>query len=422
VRDTADWTIDAPEFAGADFDGQTVPKFENFNYMVEIDPREAKAVRKQYNWARQPFEGGAFAADNKTVYLGADNTPGYFSKFVADQAGDFTSGKLYFYKEDNAQGNRWVEVDNSSLTNMLRFTYPDGLPTQQGATMFNRIEWVARDPETGKIYFNETGRDNPGGRWKPFHDAGATHASHNLARATAQGTHPDSTDYTDYYGRVMEYDPATEEVSVFIEGGPDLPETVDVADYPEQHLSNPDGLNFMQVGDKTYMIICEDLNGEDFGRVPAGTNNRTCELWLHDMDNAPTVDNLIRIAVIPQGAEVTGAIGIDEKTMLVNVQHPSTENPFPYNNSVTIAINGFDRVASSLEERSVSEDGGFSIFPNPVARTLNFNRVADVAIYSAEGQRVRVARNVRSLDVSDLSQGLYFVRNAGGETRRLVIE
>ena len=50
------------------FNGDTVAKFQNQNYMTEIDPREAVAIRKQYNWGRQPFEGGTVLPDNKTVY------------------------------------------------------------------------------------------------------------------------------------------------------------------------------------------------------------------------------------------------------------------------------------------------------------------------------------------------------------------
>ena len=82
VRDLDPWTINT-DIPG-NFAGQTIEKFENFNYMVEIDPKEAVAIRKQYNWGRQPFEGGAIAADNRTVYLGADATPGIFSRFVSD--------------------------------------------------------------------------------------------------------------------------------------------------------------------------------------------------------------------------------------------------------------------------------------------------------------------------------------------------
>ena len=75
--------------------------------MVEIDPIEGVAIRKQYNWGRQPFEGGVVDTDNKTVYLGGDNTPGILTKFVAISAGDFTDGVTYFYKADAP--TKWVE-------------------------------------------------------------------------------------------------------------------------------------------------------------------------------------------------------------------------------------------------------------------------------------------------------------------------
>lgn len=45
--------------------------------MTEIDPRQAVAIRKQYNWGRQAFEGGVVMPDNQTVYLSVDATPAF---------------------------------------------------------------------------------------------------------------------------------------------------------------------------------------------------------------------------------------------------------------------------------------------------------------------------------------------------------
>jgi len=138
ARDTADWTI-ATDLPG-DINGKTVKKYQNFNWFVEIDPREAVAIRKQYNWGRLGYEGGAIADDNKTVYMGHDGTPGFFTKFVADVAGDFTEGTFYVYKQDDAA--RWVEIDNETFDNMLYLT---DTAVSHGATIFNRLEWVAID-------------------------------------------------------------------------------------------------------------------------------------------------------------------------------------------------------------------------------------------------------------------------------------
>lgn len=79
VRDTTNFVINVPGNPFG-FNGQSIPRWQNFNWMVEIDPRTGAAIRKQYNWGRSGWEGGIVAADNRTVYLGDDATPGLFVK------------------------------------------------------------------------------------------------------------------------------------------------------------------------------------------------------------------------------------------------------------------------------------------------------------------------------------------------------
>lgn len=428
-RDTGDFTIGVgtANYAAANgfpgYNGQTIKKYENYNYMVEIDPREAKAIRKQYNWGRQPFEGGCVMPDNKTVYLGADNTPGLFTKFVADNAGDFTAGTTYVYKHD-ATGSKWVEIDNSDFNKMLNINTEAILA---GATMFNRIEWVVEIG--GKVYFTETGRDNPAGAWAGAAAAGGVYAPHHVQRAMDQSAEfnktitPDSSEYWDYYGRVMMYDPATEQTSVFLEGGPYFSVDPAIAQYPDKHLSNPDGLNKITINGNDYMLINEDLNGTSKGRTPAGISNRTCEMFILDMSiSNPTLNDLVRIAVVPVGAEITGAVGTpDGKTIMFNSQHPSTSNPFPFNNSMTVAITGWDKVTIGLPEDAF-EGEAFQVYPNPATRTLYFNKVSDVAIYDVNGKRMNVYRQVENIDISHLKAGVYFIQNAEGTTQRLLVK
>jgi secreted PhoX family phosphatase len=431
-RDTSDFIIGTGTVNGQTvtngfpgFDGITLKKFENVNWMVEVDPREAVAIRKQYNWGRMGFEGGAILPDNKTVFIGEDATPGWLAKFVADTPGDFTSGDLFLYKE-NGGSSKWVQIDNTDMDVMLNIS---DAAQAAGATMFNRVEWVVYDQGTNAIYFTETGNDKPGNSWRDESIAGATHSSISLARGVSQGTHPDSTDYEDYYGRVIKLNLSNDNISSFIEGGPDLPNGTGIGAYPDVHLSNPDGLGFITVGSKTYLLINEDLNGSTFGRMPSEITNRTCELFLLDLDIAsPTWSDLVRIAVVPSGAEVTGATATpDGKTILLNSQHPSSSNPFPYNHSLTIALTGWDKlkpadieyVPLGVEE---TETSSFSVFPNPTTRIVHFNGKQDVALYDMNGRRIRVARQVSSLDIVDLEKGIYFIQNGEGETKRLILQ
>lgn len=434
VRDTSEFVVDS-DIQG--WDGQTLAKYQNFNYMVEIDPKQAKAIRKQYNWGRMGWEGGVVTNDNRTVFLGPDATPGFWMRFVADRAGDFTEGTMYVYKHDS--DDKWVEIAHS-VDNMLNL---QDRAIAAGGTMYNRPEWVAHDPSTNLVYWTETGRDFPGGRWSDEATEGAVYDPYHVARATAQGlSSPGDDGYRDTYGRIWVFDPNLNTNYVLLEGGPDW----DNADSPPtnayfgKHLSNPDGLNVMKIDGQSFLVIQEDLNGTSYGRMPAGVSNRTCEVYLLNLAiENPTIEDLIRLTAVPRGAEVTGAIPTpDGKSLLINSQHPSSDNDFPWNHSLTFAIHGFDRV--SVEDLvdnnpfntnpdelkagngAATADAAFTAFPNPTTRTLFFNKTTDVAVYDIRGQRVQVAQNVSQLDVSTLAKGMYFVQNAKGELIQIAIQ
>lgn len=426
IRDTADFVIGTSTPAGfPGFTGQTIEKWQNINYMVEIDPYEAKAIRKQYNWGKQGFEGGVVMPDNKTVYLSEDGDAGasLLTKFVATTAGDFTSGKIYAYKQNaGAFTGTWVELDNSTAAKGLTF---HAQAEALGATGFTRLEWSALNKTDGKIYITETGTDKPGSANKKNKALGYGMPKHAVDRAAAQGTYVDSAAYWDYYGRVLVFDPADNSVKSFIEGGPYINDAGPFVAYPDKHLSNPDGLNFLYVNGNTFMLINEDLNGSTFGRVPMGITNRACELWMLDMSKAATIDNLQRLAITPQGAEVTGAIATpDGKGVLLNSQHPSGFNETPFNNSLTMVIYGFDAIISGVQEPTDADrkDTELRVYPNPTSREIRFNHVIDAALYNAEGQRVKVIRNVDIMDIRDLAAGSYYLMTTDGKVQNVIIQ
>lgn len=430
IRDTSDFTIqtDIPgEFAGA-----TIKKYQNLNWMVHVDPITGKAIRKQYNWGRQAFEGGTIMPDNQTVYLGEDDTPGLFSKFVADVPGDFTRGKLYVYKHDaEGENGPWIEMNNESLDEML---YIKDSALARGATMLNRVEWVTN--YNGKVYFTETGRDNPGSGFQTGAEKGGVLDEHWVEAARKR--HPNLEAKTedqvldfvmagffeDYYGRINVFDPETGKVEVYLEGGPYIEESPEVSAYPNKHLSNPDGITVMEVNGQPYMVIQEDLNGRSHGRVPAGVTNNTCEAFLLDMLKPnPSVDDLVRISVVPVGAEVTGSCPTpDGKTLLLNSQHPSTENSFPYNNSLTYAITGWDEAVAAITavEDNLTEVNGLKFWADHVQRVLKTSERVDMAIYDITGKRLRVERNVQEVDVQDLKPGAYIMKAYGLESKKIV--
>lgn len=431
-RDTADFVIGTTTPAGfPGMNGKSLKRFQNLNWMVEVNTKTAKAIRKQYNWGRAGWEGGVIMADNKTVFLFEDASPGILGKFIASNAGDFNSGQLYVYKQDAP--TKWIEIENNldTLVNL------NAVAVRRGASMFNRLEWGQQ--HNGKIYICETGRDafnyNSGNSRNGIVGMPLVQGYKTRYQITNSmpfpGTDAQAADsvrlgkFADYYGRIIEFDPITNIARSYFEGGPlsagsaSQPAGV----YPGIHLSNPDGIDFMNIKNKTYMIIQEDLNGITWNRMPAGITKTNCETYLLDMSIAnPTFNDLVRVAACAPGAEITGAVMIDSKTMLINSQHPDAGNTFPYNNSLTYAISGWDGTPALSIFENKQKSNVFNVYPNPVNRELSLNKIADVAIYNMNGQRIKVLRDVEKVDVSDLASGAYIIMNSEGDKMKFIVE
>ncbi len=453
VRDTA--AVEIAEFDqagewGAILGTEPLQKFQTFNYMVEISPFEAKAIRKQVNWFRQGWEGGTIAADG-TVYLGPDATPGYWGKFVPEDNSDrnnidYTKGKYYIYKADkpaSSPDGKWVEVPQTR-ENVLDF---QSAAEALGGTQYNRIEWVAIDTTDGYIYWTETGFDSPGTTFAASEANGSTNDEYHVRRANQLGlSGPTDPAYPNYYGAVWVYNPELDSNYIWIAGGPeaDAAENDPIGVYPEKHLSNPDGLNVIYINDdeggvQSFLVICEDINGSNWNRIPDGFAGRLNELWLLPTSAGQQTtlvndtfqtdySNLIRISAVPFGAEVTGAQPTsDGASLLVNSQHPSASLEFPWNHSLTFAINGFDQLTvTDLQE--VEFQGGLNeiqIYPNPVMENVQFSEIVDAAIYNNAAQRISVHRQVQQINVSRLAKGTYYImlkNNDGFEVTKKLIK
>ncbi len=323
VQDTSDYMIPA---GNGTYSGTVLKKFENYGWMVEVDPLSATALRKVYAMGRFSHEGGWCMPDKKTVYLTDDFTPGVFFKFVADKPGDYRSGQLYAYKQGaNGVGGSWITLpmDINSLINIR------DIAISMGATTFIRLEWIVE--ANGKLYITETGLDNTGTALKEALLAGG-----NIAKHQWDLNHNGDTTFTDYYGRVLELDLKTLTVRPYINGG--------TSTNGKYNLSNPDGIATVRQNGKRYLVINEDLNGRSFNRMPAGVNYNICEIYYVDLGlENPTVDDAKLFASGSPNAETTGGVFTpDGSTYFVNNQHPASSNPAPWNKAATLAITGFE--------------------------------------------------------------------------------
>ena len=344
IRDTSDFVV---EVFNGDTINRTIKRYQNFDWMVEVDVTNAEALKKRYNMGRCSHEGGVVLPDRKTVFLTDDLCPGFIFKFVADEKDDFSKGQLFVYQQgEKGVGGRWLAIP-MTLDNMINVRT---ISAELGATMFIRTEWMIY--HDGKVFITETGIDDSKDEMRKYAKQGARFSRH-LAELDSLDALGEDSLMNDYFGRILTLDVNTGQLEVFLEGGGDL----------GQHMAQPDCISYTKIDGHPYMLIHEDLNGLSHGRVPPGYNQAVNEIyWLDLKIKNPTVKDLKRFAVGPVGCETTGGrFTPDGKSYFFNIQHPNGTNEFPFNNSCTVAITGYAKekkidVATIDEELQPTEE------------------------------------------------------------------
>ncbi|UTW62393.1 DUF839 domain-containing protein [bacterium SCSIO 12741] len=414
--DTTDWNVTS--FNGS-AENTTIPRYKNYQYMVEVDVANAKAVRKNYNMGRYDHEGGWIAPDEKTVYLSDDASSGsVFFKFVADQVRDFSKGQLYAYKQStDGNGGSWLTIP-MVLDSCINAR---SVALRMGATIFMRLEWV--DGKGDMVYITETGRG------KEFNISGAMALGGKPAKHLAAMDTDNDGKAVDMFGRVLRFNASNNKMEIMLEGGGDL----DGNNVPTgNHLSSPDGLAMAEINGKTWLAINEDMNPKGMPANPAHFGSKLNEVYFLDITGDAAgktyqVSELVRFLAGPKGCETTGGrFTPDGMTYFVNIQHPDATpgvNNAPFDHSVTIAVTGFDEFLTLGTAPEFKQESTFSVWPNPVSRELHLSKVTDVRVIEmATGRVVKVKRNTNALDISTLAPGTYAVQTIDGEVQRVIVE
>jgi uncharacterized protein len=303
----------------SDFNG--LKRFENTGWMVAVDPASRKALSKLYSMGRFVHESALILEDGKTVFLTDDFAPSVFFKFVAKEKYDFAEGQLYAYKEaTTSDTSHWIKLP-MHMDSLLDIR---SVALRMGASFFLRMEWMTLVGT--KMYITATGYDN-------F----AMENLYNGKPASYLLPFLKSNIIDQPYGSVLEFDLITSNMRVLLNGGAGKKD-------PQKHFSNPDAITSVTKNHKTYLLIQEDIIANTRGRV--GTAAFTEHLfvnevyWLDLGIKNPTVDDLNRFLIAPNGAETTGGTFIegDCRFYFLNIQHPDSRNPPPFNQSCTLVI------------------------------------------------------------------------------------
>jgi secreted PhoX family phosphatase len=359
--------------------------------------------------------------DGRTVYLTDDFSGGVFFKFVAAIFGNYETGQLFFYKQSGSSGS-WIPLP------MVRdsLNYAREVAQRMGATIFNRLEDIDMDV-SGTIYIAETGADSVD--LSASINNGGILANH-LAPLSIGNNKID-----DPYGRVLKFDPLTNSMSVFIQGG--------TASDGKTNFASVDNLACDRSRNILYMQ--EDLISNTRGRLPSfitSSSNWICEMYAINLSvQNPTVNDIKRFSVFPKGSEVTGGTFTpDYGTLFVNVQHPNSSNPAPYNLSVTVSVTGFPPLTE------ITGEGGtipqkFELkqnYPNPFnpSTVINFAVPKDgnvsIKVYDILGKFVKTLVNQRIItgnysvdfDATGFASGIYLYSLEAGdfkETKKMIL-
>ena len=301
------------------------PYWQNMGYIVEVDPKTREVIRKHYQMGKFVHEDVLCTKDGKTVYLSDDMNPAVFFKYETEKAFDYNKGQLFAYKmADDGLNGEWLTLPNDTAS----WINIRNVALEMGASMFVRHEWL--EEIDGKIYISETGDDEYNLSYSTKIGGAVTNYANDNNRVEGD------QNFNDPYGRILEFDMETNQMSVYLEGG-----MIDSMSC----FSSPDCNTSVKIGGRTYLVLSEDIIGTQKGRSGDGNSGYFNEIYFLDMSiENPTVNDLMRFAVAPYGAETTGVIFTpDGKTMIMNIQHPDRNNPAPFNKSCTIIVEGFGK-------------------------------------------------------------------------------
>ena len=171
----------------------------------------------------------------------------------------------------------------------------------------------------------------------------------------------------------------------------------------------PEGVTLAQISGKTYGFITlervggvmvYDLTDPNAVEFVDYKNSRSTSTYAGDhgpegITFIPASDSPDGNAYIVVANEISGTISIYEVI----------------DNNVTVGVDNAQQIST------------FNLFPNPAsAATVYFNRVADIEIIDAFGKLIYTASNAQSIDVSNYSKGIYFVRTSDGLVEKLLLK
>ncbi|SHI93808.1 hypothetical protein SAMN02745146_1968 [Hymenobacter daecheongensis DSM 21074] len=369
--------------------------YYDFGWATEIDPA-TRTIKDQdgdgrpdklWHLGRFKHENVTVAADQRTVYQGADEgaTYSFVYKFVATTAGQLGAGRLYVLKLDGAIGTAttgtWLPVPNTTPAE-CNSTATAALAL--GATSFNGVEDTDISPLTGQVYFAAKG---PGTVYR-FTDAGSTVSGFEVFVGNSAAT-----------------------------PGQSYPITTGSGTVPELWGLGNDNLTFDAYGN---LYVLQD----------GGRNH----IWLVRACHTQAAPAVEVFALTPAGGEPTGmTFSPDQRFLFLSFQHPSAANTlaapdaagqsvvFNKASAVVIGRKGTLGALATAATPGRPTPARPEVYPNPatgptltVALPHDRTETATLLVYNSLGTlmlsqpaALRPGPNQLSVAVAQLGRGVY---------------
>ncbi len=367
------------------------PPFDGYNdlgWNLEINPATKTVVAKHYAMGNFAHENVTIHANDRTVYQGADSNPGYLYKFVADNAQDLSSGKLYVFKGLKSGSGSWILLDNTTQSEQNNTLFQSG-PGDHDATVFNGIEDVEIGPD-GMVYFAVKG---------------------------------EGTVYRFSDSDVLETSASTVTMETFVGGG---------ASYDIDHAGGTDNVAWGNGND--------NLAFDGDGNLWVFQDSGTSFIWVVKNGHTQASPDVEVFGIVPTDSEPTGiTFTPDYKYLFMSIQHPALTNDanqidaagntVDFNKGTTLVVALSTNLGVPLSVETAKSDD-VKLYPNPLNATEHLTiagtQINNIKLYSIFGQKLLEqdynGLNNISVSFSEITTpGIYFVKINDKKTAKLVI-
>ncbi|WP_405565008.1 choice-of-anchor I family protein [Polaribacter sp. Asnod6-C07] len=165
-------------------------------------------------------------------------------------------------------------------------------------------------------------------------------------------------------------------------------------------------------------ILVKEIEGSYYAFILL---ERIGGIMIYDVTN-PTSPKFLQYLNSRETTTDSGDLGPEGIVFVDKNESPNGTALIIVSNEVsgTLSIYSLDNVLST--EDYITGNKTFSMFPNPTNGYVSFSKEDDYKIYDLSGRLVKVSKNTKSIEVNNLTSGIYVVTNTKGFSQKLLVK